>query len=68
MSDRFNIRISYEDRYKLMIGDVNDIELKLTLAFEIMKDEVFSGGNKGIIYLDNVNSPSVIIDNSITFE
>lgn len=68
ISDRFNIRIAFEDRYRIVIGDINDIELKLTLAFEIMKDEVFDGGNKGTIYLENVSSPSVIIDNSITFE
>lgn len=68
ISDRFNIWIAFEGRYKLMIGDINDIEIKLTLAFEIMKDEAFSGGNKGLIYLDNVSSPSVIIDNSITIE
>ncbi len=68
IADRFNIWIAYENRYKLMIGDINDIEVKLTLAFEIMKDEVFEGGNKGTIYLDNINSPSVIIDNGITFE
>ncbi len=68
VSDRFNIRISFDDRYRFMIGDINDIEVKLTLAFEIMKDEAFAGGNKGTIYLDNVNSPSIIIDNSITFD
>ncbi len=68
VSDRFNIWIGYEGRYKLMIGDINDIELKLTLAFEIMKDEIFEGGSKGTVYLDNVSSPSVIIDNGLTFE
>lgn len=68
ISDRFGIWIGYEDRYKLMIGDINDIELKLTIAFEIMKNDIFSGGNKGTIYLDNTGSPSVIIDNSITFD
>lgn len=68
ISDRFSIWIAFDGRYKLMIGDINDIEVKLTLAFEIMKDEVFSGGNKGTIYLENISSPSVIIDNSITFE
>lgn len=68
ISDRFGIWIGYEDRYKLMIGDINDIELKLTIAFEMMKNEIFAGGNKGTIYLENTGSPSVIIDNSITFE
>lgn len=68
ISDRFGIWIGYENRYKLMLGDINDIELKLTIAFEIMKNEIFSGGNKGTIYLENTGSPSVIIDNSITFE
>lgn len=68
ISDRFGIWVAYENRYKLMLGDVNDIELKLAIAFEIMKDEAFSGGNKGTIYLENTESPSTIIDNSITFD
>lgn len=68
ISDRFDIAISYGGRYKLLIGDINDIDLKLTLAFEMMKDEVFSTGNKGTIYLDNVNSPSVIIDNQVDLD
>ncbi len=68
ISDRFDISISYGGRYKLLIGDINDIDLKLTIAFEMMKDEVFATGNKGTIYLDNINSPSVIIDNQVDLD
>lgn len=68
LADRFSIYISYGGRFKLMLGDITDIELKLTLAEKIMQDEIFSGGNKGTIYLDNVNSPSAIIDNEINLD
>lgn len=68
ISDRFSIYVSYGGKYKLMIGDINDIDLKLSIAFEIMKDEVFATGNRGTIYLENINSPSVIIDNEINLD
>ncbi len=68
ISDRFGIYVSYGGRFKLMIGDINDIDLKLTIAFEIMKDEAFATGNKGTIYLENINSPSAIIDNEINLD
>ncbi len=68
ISDRFSIYISYMGRYKLMIGDITDVELKISLANEIIKDEIFEGGNKGTIYLDNVNTPSVIIDNELNLD
>lgn len=65
VSDRFNIRISYGGRFRLELGSVNDIDIKLTIAFEIMKDDKFAGGNKGTIYLSDVNRPSAIIDNEV---
>ncbi len=65
VSDRFNISISYDDRFLLELGNINDIEIKLRIAFEIMKESMFSGGNKGIIYLENVNRPSAQVDNSV---
>ena len=68
ISDRFSIYVSYGGRFKLMLGDITDVELKLTLAEKIMQDEIFAGGNKGTIYLENVNSPSAIIDNELNLE
>lgn len=66
--DRFNILISYGGRFRLELGTVNDIDIKLSLAFEIMKSEKFAGGNKGTIYLDDVNRASAIIDNELDLD
>ncbi|MCD8311899.1 MAG: FtsQ-type POTRA domain-containing protein [Firmicutes bacterium] len=68
VSDRFNIYVIYEDRYKLVIGTVTDIELKLSLALEMMKTDIFTSDSRGTIYLDDVNKPSIVIDNTITFD
>ena len=65
VSDRFNISISYKNRFLLELGNINDLEIKLRIAFEIMEQSMFSGGNKGIIYLENVNRPSAKVDNSV---
>ncbi len=68
ISDRFNISISYGGRFKLELGVINDIDIKLKLAFRIMEEDIFADGNKGTIYLDNVNKPSAIIDNEIDLD
>lgn len=68
VSDRFNIIILYGDRFRLELGPVNDIDIKLTIAFRIMGDEQFAGGNKGTIYLSDVNRPSAIIDNEVDLD
>ena len=64
VSNRFNITISYGGRFRLELGVINDIDIKLLAAFRIMEDEKFAGGDKGTIYLSDVNKPSVIIDNN----
>ena len=68
VSDRFNIAISYDGRFRLELGTVTDIDIKLTLAFEVMKSEKFEGGNKGTIYLDDVNRVRAIIDNQLELD
>ncbi|MCD7783346.1 MAG: hypothetical protein LUI15_05630, partial [Firmicutes bacterium] len=60
--------VFYEDRYKLVIGTVTDIELKLSLALEMMKTDIFTSDSRGTIYLDDVNKPSIVIDNTLTFD
>lgn len=68
VSDRFNVSISYGGQFKIELGTVSDIDVKLTIALEIMKDEKFAGGNKGTIYVDDVNRASSIIDNEIDLD
>ncbi len=68
VTDRFNIVISYDGRFRLELGTVNDIEIKLSLAFEVIKSEKFDGGNKGTIYLDDVNRVRAIIDNQLSLD
>ncbi len=67
-SDRFNISIIYDGRYNLLVGSVTDIELKLRIALEMMEDDVFTDDSRGTIYLDDVNKPSIVIDNTLTFD
>ena len=68
VSDRFNVSISYAGRFKIELGTVNDIDIKLKAAFSIMQHEDFDGGSKGTIYVSNVNKPSAIIDNDIDLD
>ena len=68
VSDRFNVCIAYGGRFRLELGNVSDIEIKLTLAFEIMKSENFAGGNKGTIYLSDIGMPSAIVDNEVDLD
>lgn len=68
VSDRFNITISYGGRFRLEIGLVNDIDMKLKAAFRVMEDKTFADGNKGTINLRNVREPTAIIDNEIDLD
>ena len=65
VSDRFNISISYAGRFKLEFGSVNDIDVKLRIAFKIIEGDTFAEGSRGTINLRDVEKPTVIVDDEI---
>ncbi len=65
LTDRFNIAVSYGGRFRIVLGVVSDIEIKLDIAFRLMQDEAFSGGDRGVIDVSDVSRPRIVVNNSI---
>ncbi|MBR6916752.1 MAG: FtsQ-type POTRA domain-containing protein [Clostridia bacterium] len=64
----FDIRMVAENKYLMMFGTQDDMEIKLRLADAMLKDEVFDSGSRAIINLEDTTKTSVIIDNQLTFD
>lgn len=67
-TDRFALYLVCDGKYRFELGSVDDLDVKMTLACEMLRDEIFATGNKGTLYLSDVTQPSVIIDNRINLD
>ncbi len=68
LTDRFNISVSYGGRFRIVFGVVSDIEIKTDIAFHLMQDEVFAGGDRGIIDVSDVSKPRVSVNNAVELD
>ncbi len=46
ITDPYNISISYDNRINILVGDYDDLEYKMRLAYQILNDEPLSRKNK----------------------
>ena len=60
-SDKFNIFVEYDGRFKIEIGNIQNIAMKINFAAEIIKNN-FDSTYSGIINVENEEA-FVIIDN-----
>lgn len=64
----YNIFMVCDEKYKLLLGDVNVIDTKLRLAIAVLEDELFQSDNKASIDLSDLTATSVIIDNQLDLD
>lgn len=67
-ANRFALYLVCDGKYRFELGSVDDLDVKMTLAEQMLRDEIFATGNKGTLYLSDVTQPSVIIDNRIDLD
>ncbi|MFY9381911.1 MAG: FtsQ-type POTRA domain-containing protein [Eubacteriales bacterium] len=67
-TNRFALYMVCDCKYRFELGSVDDLDVKMTLADKMLRDEIFATGNKGTLYLSDVTQPSVIIDNRIDLD
>ncbi len=65
LRDKFNITMVYDEKYRLIFGSSENIDIKLQTAGQIFLDPLFQNGNKAIVDLNDITASSVIIDNQI---
>ncbi len=64
LQDKFNIKIRYEDRFELLVGDRNDMQLKLKMVKEVIRD---LGSNEcGVIDIADPNNAYVKLTETIS--
>ncbi len=64
----FDIVMVAENKYKLLFGTQDEFDIKIRLAVAMLDDDIFKGGSKAIINLEDTTKTSVIIDNQLEFD
>lgn len=64
LEDKFNIKIRYEDRFELLVGDRDDMQLKLKMVKEVIRD--LGANERGIIDIADPNNAYVKLTETIT--
>ncbi len=67
-TDYLSITMVCDAKYLMKFGACDDMDIKLKLASEVLKDAMFETGNKAIIDLSDTSETSVIIDNTLVFD
>lgn len=58
-SDKYGLKLLYENKYTVCFGDLENISLKLQKVHMIMQDSALGGENKAIIDVSDVAHPTV---------
>ena len=64
LEDKFNIKIRYDDRFELLMGDGNDLSLKLKMVKEVIRD--LGSTEYGIIDIADPNNAYVKLTETIS--
>ena len=64
----FDIVMVADNKYKLLFGTQEEFDIKIRLAVAMLDDDIFKGGSKAIINLEDTTKTSVIIDNQLEFD
>lgn len=68
LRDKYNLYAVSDDLYKLVLGDVSDITVKLNLADKILQDEMFDyAASRAQIDLRDTRECSVTVNNQLTW-
>lgn len=65
LRDAYDITLVCDDLYRLKLGSVSDVSLKLRIAAAVLRDEMFNGANKATLDLSSTDETGVIIDNQL---
>ena len=68
MRDIYNISMTCDDKYKLIIGDTSRLEMKLLTAARVLEDDMFKTDNKMRIDLTADGKTGIIIDNKLELD
>lgn len=68
MTSTYNITMDCDGKYRLILGTYNDCAIKLRLAAEVLKDEMFESPNRARIDLSDTSKTNVTVDNSLKFD
>ncbi len=68
LRDRYDITFVCDAKYKLIIGENDDVDYKLRVASKVLLDEMFSTDNKFRIDLTVRGKTGVVMDNNMDLE
>ena len=66
--DIYNISMTCDDKYKLIIGDTSRLDMKLLTAARVLEDDMFKTDNKMRIDLTADGKTGIIIDNKLELD
>ncbi len=68
LSDRFNIVLTVDGKYRIKLGDSKSMDVKLRIASAVLADEMFNADIKATIDVTNLSQTSVVVDEGLTVE
>jgi|GEM_PF-2107747 len=68
LSDKYDITMSVDGKYKIKFGDSESIEIKLRIAAAVLNDEMFEKDIMATIDVSDLSQTSVVVDDGIDLE
>ncbi|MBQ3526957.1 MAG: FtsQ-type POTRA domain-containing protein [Clostridia bacterium] len=68
VSDKFNMYLIVDSKYKIKLGDSESIETKLRIAAAVLEDEMFDNDVKALIDVTDLSETSVVVDDGLKLD
>lgn len=68
VSDKFDITVGVEGKYRIRLGECESIDTKLKIASAVLEDEMFQGETKATVDVTDLSETSVIVDDGLIIE
>ena len=67
LDEKFNITLVYDMKYKVIFGDLNDLDSKFRMFFEILNDGAMQHYDKAVIDLRKPSEANARPDTTLDF-
>ena len=68
LSDKFNMTMTVDSRYKIKLGDSESVETKLRIAAAVLEDEMFKKDIKATIDVTDLSETGVVVDDGLKLD
>ena len=68
LSDKFNITLTVDSKYKIKLGDSESVEMKLRIASAVLEDEMFKKDIKATVDVTDLSETGVVVDDGLKLD